>query len=169
MFECSSCDENFASPENLQEHIEKEHVQTDALSLLKNACSTLWMYIKWNDCDKQFANELDLKTHFSEADYTEAYDSTDITHVDSSITKRKRKIDDTENYENIIQLTTDTEILLIEDDESLFPPIISKSKRKRLVEKPTNNPIQISQNLETSISCKICNITFTRKDNYKET
>ena len=33
--ECPSCDETFVSPENLQEHIEKEHVQTDALSLLK--------------------------------------------------------------------------------------------------------------------------------------
>ena len=132
--------------------------------------------MKWNDCDKQFVNELDLKNNwliehinFSEPDDTEAYDTTDVTHVDSSITKRKRKIDDTENYKNIIQLTTDTKILLTEDDESLFPPIISKSKRKRLVEKPTNNPIQISQNSETSIRCTICNITFTRKDNYKET
>ena len=40
-FECPSCDETFASPENLQEHIEKEHVQTNALSLLTNASSTL--------------------------------------------------------------------------------------------------------------------------------
>ena len=106
-------------------------------------------------------------TNFSESDDTEAYDTTDVTHVDSSITKRKRKIDDTENYENIIQLTTDTEILLTEDEESLFSPIISKSKRKRLVENPIKDPIQISQKFETSLSCTICNITFTRKDNLK--
>ena len=42
----------------------------------------------------------------SEADYTEAYDNTDVdVDGDSLITKRKRKIDDTENYENIIRLT----------------------------------------------------------------
>ena len=65
------------------------------------------MYIKCNDCDNQFANEVDLKNHWlmehrnlSEPDDTEAYDTTDVTHVDSSITKRKRKIDDTENYKN---------------------------------------------------------------------
>ena len=69
--------------------------------------------------------------NLSEPDDTEAYDTTDVTHVDSSITKRKRKIDDTENYENIIKLTTDTKILFTEDEESLFSPIISKSKRKR--------------------------------------
>ena len=62
------------------------------------------MYIKCNDCDNQFANEVDLKNHwliehinFSEPDDTEAYDTTDVTHVDSSITKRKRKIVDIEN------------------------------------------------------------------------
>ena len=108
-----------------------------------------------------------MKNHFSDADDTEAYNSTDITHVDSSITKWKRKIDDTENYENIIQLTTDTEILLTEDEESLFSPIIGKSKRKRVVENPIKDPIQISQKSETSLSCTICNITFTRKDNLK--
>ena len=101
----------------------------------------------------------------SEADYTEAYDNTDVdVDGDSLITKRKRNIDDTEN---IIQLTTDTEILLTEDEESLFSPIISKSKRKRLVENPIKDPIQISQKSETSLSCTICNITFTRKDNLK--
>ena len=138
-FECPSCDETFASPENLQDHMEKEHPQTETLSILTNASSSSWMYIKCIECDKQFANELDLENHrlieykdLSVADYTEAYDNTDVdVNGDSLITKRKRKIDDTENYENIIKLTTDTKILLTEDEESLFSPIISKSKRKR--------------------------------------
>ena len=139
--------------------MEKEHAQTETFSMLTNASSSSWMYIKCIECDKQFANELDLENHrliehkdLSEADYTEAYDNTDVdVDGDSLITKRKRKIDDTENYENIIKLTTDTEILLTEDEESLFSPIISKSKRKRLVENPIKDPIQISQQSETSL------------------
>ena len=53
----------------------------------------------------------------SEADDTEADDNSDITHVDSSITKQNRKIDDTDYHETKIQLTTGTNNLLTDNDE----------------------------------------------------
>ena len=55
--------------------------------------------------------------------------------------------------------------MLTENDDALYSPIVSTPKRIQLVEKPNNDPNQKSPNSKSNISCTICNINFTRKDN----
>ena len=63
-------------------------------------------------------------TQFENSEVT--HDNTDVTHLYSPIPQLKRNIDDTDNSENIIQLTADTKILLTMDADSLFYPTRSK-------------------------------------------
>ena len=163
-FECPNCGKTFASPSELQEHIGMNHTQEPSLSLLSEAGSEIERLLA--EENETFSSVLHIskrtRQNLKNVDYGGSLDEGD----DWDPTPAP---EDVELFSCIeCNFTSTLQVKLKEHVDSHrqhTKPKKTLPKRKWTVE--YSPPSKKSKADKDSISCEICGLDFSRKDNLK--